>query len=77
MESSEFPSAAAQVEFLEGIQGLLSGGGFTATYKYALLHALADLAVQRPGPPMAAVPIPIGRSGNVSWIFTGSRRVSI
>lgn len=63
MESSEFPSAAAQVEFMEGIQGLLSGGGFTATYKCALLHALADLAVQRPGPPMAAVPIPIREIG--------------
>ncbi len=39
------PSAQAQLQFLRNVQRLLGEGGFVATYKYALLHALADLAV--------------------------------
>jgi 5-methylcytosine-specific restriction endonuclease McrA len=39
------PPAAEQVRFLQQIQRILSDGGFVATYKFALLHALADLAV--------------------------------
>jgi hypothetical protein len=39
-------SAAAQVEFLAKLQRLLAEGDFQATYKYALLGALADLAVE-------------------------------
>lgn len=39
------PPAAAQVRFLQQVQRILSDGGFVATYKFALLHALADLAV--------------------------------
>jgi 5-methylcytosine-specific restriction endonuclease McrA len=41
------PSAAEQVRFLQQLQRILSDGGFVATYKFALLHALADLAVVR------------------------------
>lgn len=41
------PSAEAQVAFLQNIQRLLAEGSFTATYKFALLLALADLAVER------------------------------
>ena len=41
------PSAEAQVAFLHDVQRLLVEGSFTATYKFALLQALADLAVLR------------------------------
>lgn len=40
------PSNRAQVEFLTHIQVSLSEGGFTASYKFALLLALADKAVE-------------------------------
>jgi 5-methylcytosine-specific restriction endonuclease McrA len=40
------PTAEEQIGFLTKIQRLLSEGQFTATYKYALLLALADLAVE-------------------------------
>ena len=39
------PSADEQITFLRNVQRILSEGNFVATYKYALLHALADLAV--------------------------------
>jgi hypothetical protein len=41
------PTAEAQVAFLQNVQRLLAEGSFTATYKFALLLALADLAVER------------------------------
>lgn len=41
------PGAVEQVRFLQQLQRILSDGGFVATYKFALLHALADLAVVR------------------------------
>lgn len=40
------PTAAEQVAFLGQIERLLSEGQFVATYKYALLVSIADLAVQ-------------------------------
>ena len=40
------PSPKEQVAFLTNLQRLLSEGSFTATYKYALLLALADIAVE-------------------------------
>ena len=40
------PSAEAQIAFLAKLQRLLTEGDFTATYKFALLVALADLAVE-------------------------------
>ena len=40
------PTAADQVAFLGKIERLLSEGQFVATYKYALLVAIADLSVQ-------------------------------
>lgn len=40
------PSAEFQVRFLRDLQRILEEGSFTATYKFALLHALADLCVQ-------------------------------
>ncbi len=39
------PSPREQIRFLQQLQRLLDEGGFVATYKYALLHAIADLCV--------------------------------
>jgi hypothetical protein len=41
------PTPEEQVKFLQDIQRLLGEGLFTASYKYALLLALADLAVKK------------------------------
>lgn len=40
------PSADFQVRFLKDLQRILEEGRFTATYKFALVHALADLSIQ-------------------------------
>lgn len=39
------PTSRDQIRFLQQLQRILSDGTFVATYKYALLHSLADLAV--------------------------------
>lgn len=39
------PTPEEQVQFLRNIQRLLAEGLFVASYKFALIHALADLAV--------------------------------
>jgi hypothetical protein len=39
------PTPEEQVRFLRNVQRLLAEGLFVASYKFALLHALADLAV--------------------------------
>ncbi len=41
------PAPEAQLAFLSKLQRLFAEGDFTATYKFALLIALADLAVER------------------------------
>ena len=41
------PTAHAQLTFLRDLRRLLDEGTFTATYKYALLHAIADLCVTK------------------------------
>ena len=41
------PSAEEQLQFLTKLQRLFAEGDFTATYKFALLIALAELAVER------------------------------
>ena len=40
------PTADAQLQFLTHLQRLLAEGQFVATYKYALLLSLADIAVE-------------------------------
>ena len=40
------PTAEQQIKFLTNLQRLLSEGQFVATYKYALLLALADIAIE-------------------------------
>ncbi len=39
------PTPEEQVQFLRNLQRLLSEGLFVASYKFALIHALADLAI--------------------------------
>jgi 5-methylcytosine-specific restriction endonuclease McrA len=41
------PSAEAQIRFLQSVQRILEEGLFTASYKYALMLSLADLAVEK------------------------------
>lgn len=43
------PAETFQLEFLSKIQRLFAEGDFTATYKYALLIAIADLSVELGG----------------------------
>jgi 5-methylcytosine-specific restriction endonuclease McrA len=51
------PSAEEQLTFLTNFQRLLAEGQFVATYKYALLLALADLAVEDGNDSGAEMPI--------------------
>jgi 5-methylcytosine-specific restriction endonuclease McrA len=53
------PPPEEQVRFLTDIQRLLEGGSFVATYKYALLLALADLSVERGDDSGAALHVPL------------------
>jgi 5-methylcytosine-specific restriction endonuclease McrA len=46
MLHSPIPSAEDQLRFLSNIQRVFAEGDFTATYKFALLIALADLVVE-------------------------------
>ena len=41
------PTPEEQVRFLRNVQRLLAEGQFTASYKFALVHAPADLAVPK------------------------------
>ena len=43
------PSAEKQLQFLQHLQRLFEDGDFVATYKYALLMSLAELAVESGG----------------------------
>src|SRR5512139_56055 len=45
--STPRPSAGEQIEFIANIERILSEGSFVATYKYALLVALVELAIER------------------------------
>ena len=40
------PSAEFQLQFLAKLQRLFAEGDFTATYKFALIISLADLAIE-------------------------------
>jgi len=46
MSTHRPPTAQQQLEFLKKIQRLFDEGGFNATYKYALLASLVELAVE-------------------------------
>jgi hypothetical protein len=47
LTSAAVPSAAEQLNFLDHIQRLFEEGEFVATYKFALLLAITELAVER------------------------------
>jgi len=53
------PGPAEQVAFLRDLQRLLDEGQFVATYKFALLLSLADLAVEHGYDSGAPLPIPV------------------
>lgn len=55
------PSPERQIEFLSQMQRLLSEGLFVATYKYALLMALADISVEQGQDDDSALEISIKR----------------
>src|SRR3981081_2869875 len=57
----EQPSPEVQVQFLLRVQRLLDEGLFTATYKYALLLALADIAVESGDDTSAPPPVSVSR----------------
>lgn len=57
----ERPTDEAQVQFLLHLQRLLNEGHFTATYKYALLLALADIAVEFGDDSGAPLLVPVPR----------------
>lgn len=46
-EVTTIPTSAEQLAFLKNIQRLFEEGDFTATYKYALLMALIEIAVEQ------------------------------
>lgn len=46
-ESLPPPPPSTQLEFLQNLQRIFEEGQFVASYKFALLHVLADLAVLR------------------------------
>jgi 5-methylcytosine-specific restriction endonuclease McrA len=54
------PTDRAQVEFLAHLQRLLTEGGFTASYKFALLLALADIAVEMGNDSGDPLHVPLG-----------------
>jgi hypothetical protein len=49
MNTGHIPTPGEQILFLQQLRRILSDGSFVATYKFALLHALADLAVTKGG----------------------------
>ena len=51
------PTAEEQLAFLRKLRRLLDEGQFTATYKYALLHAIADLCVTKGDDSGASLPL--------------------
>ncbi len=53
------PTPEEQVRFIANIERILSEGSFVATYKYALLVALVDLAIERGDDGGAALPLRI------------------
>lgn len=57
------PSPEDQVIFLQHVQRLFDEGEFTATYKYALLLALAELAVERGDDTGAPLDLPMTAIG--------------
>jgi len=56
--SSPLPSAATQLDFLNKLQRILNEGLFVASYKFALVLALAELAIEKSPRSDGSLPIP-------------------
>lgn len=56
---AQYPSSDQHLAFLVKLQRLLSEGDFTATYKFALLMALADISVERGHDDLRPLDIPM------------------
>lgn len=54
------PAAEFQLDFLAKLQRIVSEGDFTATYKFALLIALTELAIERGADDCAPLVVPVG-----------------
>ena len=59
------PSAQEQISFILKLQRLFSEGEFSATYKFALLLTLAELAVEYGDDSGAALSLPMAKVGEV------------
>lgn len=57
------PSAQEQISFILKLQRLFSEGEFSATYKFALLLTLAELAVEYGDDSGAALSLPMAKVG--------------
>jgi hypothetical protein len=53
------PATEFQLAFLRQLQRLFNEGEFVATYKFALLHAIADLCVERADDPNGQLHLPL------------------
>jgi hypothetical protein len=53
------PSPAEQIRFIANIERLLADGSFVASYKYALLVALVDLAIERGSDDSTELTLPV------------------
>ena len=53
------PSPADQIRFIANVERILAEGSFVATYKYALLVALVELAIERGDDSNRELPLPI------------------
>jgi hypothetical protein len=53
------PSPAEQIRFIANIERLLADGSFVASYKYALLVSLVDLAIERGSDDNAELTLPV------------------
>ena len=65
------PEDRAQLEFLQNVQRIFEEGEFVATYKFALLVALVELAIERGEDTGAPLELPIWRSPRSSSSSTG------
>ena len=57
--SDSLPNAVTQLEFLNKLQRILNEGLFVASYKFALILALAELAVEKKPEADGSLPIPL------------------
>ena len=57
------PTTQYQLDFLKQLQRIFNEGEFVATYKFALLHALADICVEREAGQDGSLHVPLRNIG--------------